>query len=68
MMLRSVTGSRIGRRDLEVLQVRVDVGIEIELALLDQLHDRGPGEQLRDRAGAEQRLRRIDRHRFSTSS
>ena len=50
-----------GRVDLEILQVRVDVGIEIDLALLDQLHDRRPGEQLRDRAGTEQRLRRIHR-------
>ena len=30
------------------------------LPLLDQLHDRSPGEQLRDRARAEQRLVRVD--------
>src|SRR6185312_15613264 len=39
----------------------VDVAVEIELVLLDQLHHRGPGEQLRDRADPEQRRR--GRHR-----
>ncbi len=56
-----VIGCGVGRRDLEVLQVGVDVGVEVELALLDELHDRRPGEQLGDRAGPEQRLVRHDR-------
>ncbi len=47
------------RRNLEV-EVLVDVGVEVDLALFDQLHDRGPGEQLRDRARTEQRLVRVD--------
>ncbi len=53
----------VERRDLEV-EVLVDVGVEVELALLDQLHDRGPGEELGDRARAEQRGFRIDRLAF----
>ena len=32
-------------RNLEI-EVLVDVGVEVDLALLDQLHDRGPGEEL----------------------
>jgi hypothetical protein len=32
-------------RNLEI-EVLVDVGVEIDLALLHQLHDRGPGEEL----------------------
>ena len=55
-------GLRLG--ELEVLQIGVHVRIEIELALLDQLHHRGPGEQLRRRAWPEQRLFRIDRNAF----
>ncbi len=50
----------VARRDLEV-EIAVDVGVEVDLARLDLLHDRGPGEQLRHRARAEQRLLRIDR-------
>ena len=48
---------RLGHLEVEV---RVDVGVEVELALLDQLHDRGPGEELRDRAGAEERRLPVD--------
>ena len=44
----------VARRNLEI-EVGVDVRVEVDLALLDQLHDRGPGEQLGHRAGAEQR-------------
>ena len=40
-------------REVEVI---VDVAIEIEFALLDQLHHRGGGEQFRDRARAKQCL------------
>ena len=47
--------------DLEVLQVSVDIGIEVQLALLDQLHDGNPGEQLRHGTRPEQCLVRIDR-------
>ena len=35
--------------------------VEIDLARLDELHDRGPGDELRDRPGPEQRQLRIDR-------
>src|SRR6185437_2628136 len=48
------------RRDLEI-EVAVDVAVQVELVLLDQLHHRGPGEQLRDRADPEQRVCRRDR-------
>ncbi len=48
-----------GRRNLEI-EIGVDVGIEIELALAGELHHRRPGEELGDRAGAEQRALRID--------
>jgi hypothetical protein len=48
-----------GRRDLEV-EVGVDVLVQVELALLDQLHHRGPGEQFGDRAGPKQRAVGID--------
>ena len=40
-------------RHLEI-EVGIDVGVEIELALLDLLHDRRPGEELRDRARTEE--------------
>ena len=49
-----------GRRDLEV-EVFVHIAAEIELALLDQLHDRRPGEQLRNRPDPEHRFGGIDR-------
>ena len=39
-------------RNFEV-QVLGDVGIEIELSLLDQLHDCRRGEQFRNRTGSE---------------
>ena len=45
----------IRRRDVEI-QIVVHIAIEIELALLDELHHRDPGKELRDRAGAYQRL------------
>ena len=45
--------------NLEV-EIRVDVRVEIQLALLDQLHRRRPGDQLADRTGPEQRAVRID--------
>ena len=48
------------RRHLEV-EVLIDVGVEIDLARGDQLHDRRPGEQLRNGARAEQGLVGIDR-------
>jgi hypothetical protein len=41
--------------------VFVHVGVQIELARLDQLHDGRPGEQLRHGAGSEQRELRIHR-------
>ncbi len=50
----------VQRRNLEV-EVGVDVGVEVDLARLHLLHDRGPGEQLGDRAGPEQRQVGIDR-------
>jgi hypothetical protein len=40
-------------------QVIVDWIVELELATLGELHDRQPGEGLRDRANAEQRFVRI---------
>ncbi len=46
-----------GHAEIEVL---VDVLVEIELALLHQLHDRRPGEQLRHRARTKQRAFRVD--------
>ena len=53
-------GLAVVARDLEV-EILVDVVIEIDAARFDQLHDRRPGEQLRDRARAEQRLLGGDR-------
>ena len=35
------------------VEILVDVGVEVELALLFQLHHRDPGEELRDRGQAE---------------
>ena len=46
--------TRIGVRDLEV-EIPVHVGVEVHLPLLDELHHRGPREQLADGADAEQR-------------
>jgi hypothetical protein len=48
--------------DLESVQVFVDVGVEVELAFLDLLHDGNPGEQLRDGTWPEQGGVRIDRY------
>ena len=45
--------------DLEV-EILLDVGVEIELALLDELHHRDVGEELGDRAGTEGGDDRID--------
>ena len=60
MMLRIVIGLPCIGGNLEI-EIAVDVGVEVELALLDLLHHRGPGEELRDRAGTEQGARGIDR-------
>ena len=46
-------------RDFEV-DVLVDVRVEIDFAELDLLHHRGPGEELGNRSGAEQRRCWID--------
>src|SRR5690606_40925171 len=46
--------------NLEGFKIRIDVRVQVELSLLDQLHYRHPGEELRNRPGAEQRLRGID--------
>ena len=46
-------------RNLEI-EIRIDVAIQIQLALLDQLHRRRPRDQLADRAGPEQRALGID--------
>ena len=43
------------------IDVFVDVGIQIELALLDELHHRRPRDKFRHRTRAEQREFRIDR-------
>ena len=53
-----------GLGDLEVLEIGVDVGIEVELALLDELHDRNPGKELGHGARPEQRLGHVDRNLF----
>ena len=53
-------GFAVARRDL-VVEVLVDVGIQVDLALLDLLHDRCPGEQLGDGPGSEKSLFRVDR-------
>ena len=51
-----------GFRDLEI-DIGVYILVEFDLALLDELHHRRPGEQLRNRAGADERRGRI--HRLS---
>src|SRR5450755_3262179 len=48
------------RGNLELLDVFIDVGIEIDLSLLHELHEGGPGEELRGRADAEETRDRID--------
>jgi hypothetical protein len=53
-----LSGERV--RDLEVLQIRVDVGVEVDLPPLDELHHGSPGEELRDRAGTKERPLGID--------
>ena len=50
----------VGPRHFHVGQVRVHIGVEIELALFDHLHHRGPYEKLRNRADAKERRRGID--------
>lgn len=40
----------------------VDVGVEVEGSLLDELHDRCPGEEFGDRSGREHRRLGLDRH------
>ncbi len=44
----------IGVRDGDVRQVRVDVGIEVDLSLLHELHHGRPGEEFRGRSDAEE--------------
>ncbi len=46
-------------RNLEI-DVGVDVAVEVELALLDELHDAGPREEFRNRAGTKERVSRGD--------
>ena len=48
---------RVRDRKIQVLR---DVAVEIELALLDQLHHRRVRHELRDRARAKQRALRVD--------
>ena len=48
---------REGLRNLQVFEVAVDVGIEVESTGGDLLHHRDPDEHLRHRADAEQRVR-----------
>jgi hypothetical protein len=58
----SVMGSPgVAVPDLEPRQVLVDVGVEVELALLYQLHHRGRGEHLRHRVDVERRAFGDDR-------
>ena len=52
---------RVGRRDLEAPEIGVHVGMQVERALLDELHHGGPGDQLAERADAEERLLGIHR-------
>ncbi len=47
--------------NLEVLEIRIDVGIEVQFPFLDELHDGEPGEQLGDGAGTEKGLIGVDR-------
>ena len=42
------------------IEIAVDVGVEVESAALHQLHHGGPGHQLGDGPGAEQRSFRVD--------
>ncbi len=49
----------VARRDLEV-DVAIQVGVQVQLALFDQLHHGRPRKQFRDGARPEQRARRID--------
>ena len=53
-------GFAVARRNLEI-QIAVDVCVEVELALLDQLHHRRPGEQLGNGSGPEKSALGIDR-------
>jgi hypothetical protein len=55
-------GLGVGCRDLKGVQVAVDIGVQIQQSPLDELHHRGPGDELGDGAGAEQGLLR--RHRL----
>ncbi len=48
----------LGNLEIEIV---VHVAIEIDLSRLDELHDGSPGEELRNRTGAKQRLVRNDR-------
>ena len=52
-------GDRLGIRggNLEI-QIVVDVAVEVDFALFDLLHYGGPGEELGNRSGTEQGLRR----------
>ena len=47
--------------DVDAAQILVHIGVQIEPALLDQLHHGGPQKHLRVRADAEQRAAGIDR-------
>ena len=49
------------RRDLELREIRVHVGVEIDLALLGQLHHRRRGDELGNRRNTKARAVRIDR-------
>jgi hypothetical protein len=51
---------RVGVRHPQRAQVRVDVGVQVEGALLDELHHRGPDEELGDRSDAKQRAIGVD--------
>ena len=52
-------GLAVVLRNLEI-EIRVDVPIQVQLALLDQLHRCRPRDQLADRAGPEERAVGID--------
>ena len=54
---------REGRRDLEV-EILIDVGVEIELPLLHELHDGRPREQLARGPDAKERALGVDRPAF----
>ncbi len=56
-------GLAVVLRDLEI-EIRVDVLVQIQLALLDELHRCGPRDQLADRARPEQRALGIDGRAF----